>query len=136
MDALHLRRRHVKLDRLRRQFRRVHLHEAGAAHAGIDLGQPQQRIEDPDHAVDIGDRRVNFGESFIRRRSRERQFLETRTQFRKRRAQIVGDRIGDVADAMEELFDLVEHAIDRCAPACRAHRPCPGPAADGSGRPA
>jgi len=60
-DVLHLRGRHVELDRARTQVAQVHIHEPGAAHAGVNLGQSQQGVEDADDAIDIRDRRVDLG---------------------------------------------------------------------------
>jgi poly-gamma-glutamate capsule biosynthesis protein CapA/YwtB (metallophosphatase superfamily) len=45
-----------------RQVRDIERHEAGTAHAGIDFRQAQQGIEDADHAVDVRDGAVDFGE--------------------------------------------------------------------------
>ena len=110
--APELRGRLIELDRRGRDLGQVHRHEAGAAHAAVDLGQPQQRIEDADHAIDVGHRRIDLGKGLLGRRPGQRQLLQPRAQLRQRRAQIVRDRIGDIAHAMDQLLDLIEHAVD------------------------
>ena len=113
MDVLEFRRRRVELDGGRGAgSATIERDEAGTAHPGVDFGQPQQGIENADHAVDVRDRAIDFGEGLLRRGPDQRELLEARAQLRERRAQIMGDGVGDVAHAVHQQFDLIEHAVD------------------------
>ncbi len=74
--ALDLGSRLIEFHGLLCDFGRVDLHETGATQAGVDLGEPQQCVEDSNHAIDVGNRCFHLGECFFRVRARQRQLFQ------------------------------------------------------------
>ena len=70
----------VELDGLRRHRRQIDRDEAGAARPGLQLGEPQQRVEDGDQAIDIGDGIIDLGEDSRGIRAVARQLLQSHPQ--------------------------------------------------------
>ena len=86
--------------------------EPRAAHAGIDLGEAQQRVEDADQPIDIGDRLIDLVERRLGRRAVADDAFEPRAQFGERGAQVVRDGVRGVAHAVDQALDLAQHQID------------------------
>src|SRR5262249_54347637 len=110
--SLLFRERPIKLGHLCCDLREIDPPKPRSAHAGIDLDQAQQCIEDADHAVDVRHCLLNTLDQAVAGGSDPGQLFKPGTQLGERRPQIVGDRIGGVANALDQIFDLLEHQID------------------------
>ena len=111
-EAALLGQRLVELDDVRRERGGVDRREGGAAVAGLDLGDAQQRVEDPHDLVELLDRRLGGGAEALGGVRRAQRGLQPPAQPRQRRAQVVGDGVGDLPDAVHQLGDAVEHHVD------------------------
>ena len=85
--------------------------KAGAARARLDLRDAQQRAENAENLVDLGDGRLDGGiVLFDRLRPLLRRF-QPLAQARQRGLQIVRDIGRDLAQAFHQLGDAVEHPV-------------------------
>ena len=80
--------------------------------AGFGARDHQQRVEDPDQAVGFLDRlleRRAIGRCVAAERERR---LGVVAQAGQRRAQIMGDVVGDFPQALHQLADPLEHGVE------------------------
>ncbi len=102
----------VGLDQAQHQGREVDLGEVGAAGAGLDLGDPQQRGEGREDRIRVLDRPVDgalVDQGLGRAEPRQ---LQPMAEPAERRAEVVRDVVGDLLQVQEQRLDAVEHAVE------------------------
>ena len=102
----------VGLDQAQHQGREVDLGEVGAAGAGLDLGDPQERGEGREDGIRVLDRPVDG--ALIDRglgRTEPRQ-LQPVAQPAERCPEVVRDVVGDLLQVQEQRLDSIEHAVE------------------------
>jgi len=121
-DALELCGRQIEVDRLPGDVGRIHGHETGAAHACIDLGQAQQRIENQDDPVNVDHGTVDLGKRLLGlgRVSDSLSRRERSSARGVRRSWL--SSLETSRTPCNNLLNLVEHPIDGPLRACSARR--------------
>ncbi len=96
------------------QGRQVHGAETRPPGPGLYLGDPKERGEGVQSGVQVGERRLDRGRLGLGAAHTEAR-LQPLPQPGERRAQVVGDVVGDLAKAVHQGRDAVEHPVE-----CRA----------------
>jgi len=90
----------------------IHEFERVAMGAGFGFGDQQQRVEGRDQAVGFGDGAFERQHLFVARRVTHQRAFELVAQAVQRRAQVVGDVVGDLAHTHHETLNLFEHLVE------------------------
>ncbi len=85
--------------------------EAGAAADIFEFGNAQQRAEAVEQIVRVGDAAFDRRRARVVGRRLALQPVKLGAQARQRRAQVVGDVVGNALDLVEQVFEAIEHAV-------------------------
>ena len=111
-DAVFLGERFVELGDARHRLADVERAHAGALGARLGARDQQKRVEDLDQAVRFLDRALQRGAIGRRIGVAAQGLLGVIAQARQRRAQIMGDIVGDFAHARHQVADAREHLVE------------------------
>jgi hypothetical protein len=110
--ALRLRRGAVELGGVGGHLGQVERAEGGAARACLGLGDAQERMEDADDGIEVGDAALHRAAQ--RRRvvaRRGQRLLQPRARAGERGAEVMRQAVGDAAHALHQRADAVEHGV-------------------------
>ena len=104
--------RPIKLVEIVTERLELDVFEGAALAPRLRPGDLEQRVEGPDHGLGIRQGLLEQGAALGPTRLAQQRHLDARAQPVERRAQIVGDVVGDLAHAGEQPLDLIEHGVE------------------------
>src|SRR5450631_3317422 len=102
----------VQLDNLAGDFDQIHGAEPAFSGLGLDLRNPHDRREYPQHGIEVGDRVADQRLIILSHAPTVIGLLQPSAHSRQRRPQVVRDIVADLLDLPHQGFDAVQHQVE------------------------